>query len=63
VEVLLEHRQALCSTVAGGCGQAEALEEHREMLSELVEHLLEHRQTLCATVASGCGQAEALRER
>jgi hypothetical protein len=62
VEDLLEHGQALCATVAGGCGQAEALLEHREMLFELVESLREHGQTLCASLAGGCGHAEALDE-
>jgi hypothetical protein len=56
--VLFELGQALCATVAGGCGQAEALEELFEVLFELVEGLRELGQALCATVAGGCGQAE-----
>jgi hypothetical protein len=45
--------ERLCATVAGGCGQAEELDELREMLFELAEDLLERGQTLCATVAGG----------
>jgi hypothetical protein len=54
--------ERLCATVAGGCGQAEELDELREMLFELAEDLLERGQTLCATVAGGCGHAEELEE-
>jgi predicted RNase H-like HicB family nuclease len=39
VASLRELGQALCATVAGGCGRAEALEELREVLFELVEDL------------------------
>jgi hypothetical protein len=52
----------LCGAVAGGCGQAEALEELRVMLFELARELLELAQTLCGAVAGGCVQAEALEE-
>jgi hypothetical protein len=41
VERLLEHGQTLCSTVAGGCGRAEALEELFEVLFEFAESLRE----------------------
>jgi len=56
----LEHRRTLCATVAGGCGQAEALEEQREMLLELAASLRELGQALCAIVAGGSGHAEVL---
>jgi hypothetical protein len=48
--------------VAGGCGQAEALEELGDVRFELVEDPSELGQTLCATVAGGCGQAEGPEE-
>jgi hypothetical protein len=35
--MLFELGQTLCATVAGGCGQAEALSEHREVLFERME--------------------------
>jgi hypothetical protein len=54
--------EALCATVAGASGHAEALEELREALFELVADLPEHGRALCATVAGGCGHAEALEE-
>jgi uncharacterized protein with von Willebrand factor type A (vWA) domain len=59
VEELRELGQALCATVAGGCGHAEALEELFELLFELVEDLRELGQALSATVADGRGHTEA----
>jgi hypothetical protein len=61
VESLRELGQALCATVAGGCGRAEELEELREVLFELVESLRELGQALCATVAGGPAGAVAQR--
>jgi hypothetical protein len=45
-EDLGEHGQALCATVAGGCGQAEALAVLFEVLFELVEDLRELGEVL-----------------
>jgi predicted RNase H-like HicB family nuclease len=61
-EHLEEFVETRCATVAGGRGQAEALEKLREALFEFVEDLRELGQALCATVAGGRGQAEAREE-
>jgi hypothetical protein len=65
VEHLEEFAETFCTTVAGGCGQAEALSVFGQTLCTTVaggcgqaEALLVFGQTLCTTVAGGCGQAE-----
>jgi hypothetical protein len=50
VEDLLELGQTLCSTVAGGCGRAEALEELREVLFERAPGDEPVSQVVCAFV-------------
>jgi hypothetical protein len=73
-EHLYPFAQTLCATVAGGCSQAETLDELAQTLCATVaggcgqaqepeehgEHLHAFAQTLCTTVAGGRGQAEAL---